>query len=156
EFLAAHEVGYRTPFQPLPYEGAEPLAGFVLGQFLVAGVEIDPLAAQGFRQQHLGVEPGRFAALFCEVLRGPVEQPADGPFLGRRRGNSQRGARFVAHGSRPYCLPSGPSGPSPRRCFLSKSMSAWMTPSRWPAIMASSLYSVRLMRWSVSRFCGKL
>ena len=34
--------------------------------------------------------------------------------------------------------------------------SAWISSPRSPAMMASSLYSVRLMRWSVTRFCGKL
>ena len=38
----------------------------------------------------------------------------------------------------------------------SKACSAFTTSSRSPSMMLSSLYSVRLMRWSVRRPCGKL
>src|SRR5262249_52143706 len=132
--LTAHQIRHRTPFHAPPHQLAEAASGVFGGRFLIARIQLDAPAAQGVGQQHFRVQPRKLRPLLGQVAGGPVEQTADGPGLWLR-----------AHA----CTLSN-------RCFLSKSWSAWISSPRLPAMMASSLYRFRLMRWSVTRFCGKL
>src|SRR5262249_51118868 len=142
ELLPAHQVCHRTALDPLPYQVPEAAARFLRRLLGEARVQIDAPAAQGVGQQDLRVQARVFRALTAQVLRGPVEQGADGPGV---RAWFRVGAGWHAHEwSTPFLALWGRGGHCwPRRCFLSKSFRAWITSARLPAMIASSLYRFR-------------
>ena len=81
EFLLAHQVGDGLmggrPLDPLA-EGGQLLR---VGLVLEAGVQHDPRAAQGARQEHFGRQARLVHAGLDEVLPGPVQQPQNRPGL---------------------------------------------------------------------------
>src|SRR5262249_49795581 len=129
--LAADEVRHRASLDAPADQLAILLAHLVTRQLAVpTAVQVDAPAAQDVRQQHLRIQAWELCTLLREETLRPLQQSADGPGLLL--------ARRAAHASPPFA--------SSRRCFLSYSRRAPMTSPISPAMMASSLYRVRLMR----------
>ena len=99
---------------------------------VVLGVELDPREPERVREQQLGVEPRRLDALVAEVLGG-------------RGGGPRRASRTAGQ---------TPAASSARR--RSSAVSASVNSSRSPSRIRSSWCTVSLIRWSVTRFSGKL
>ena len=137
------EEGYRLSAPTAPDETLEPGNLRVLKLDLGTSIEGLPRPAQHFHQEHLRVEPGGVDARVGEPGRGALQHTRD-PRLA------------VAPRRHPWI-----SGPPDQAVTWSDS--AWwyvirpsiksLTP---PSMTWSSLYRVRLIRWSVTRPWGKL
>ncbi len=129
ETAAAGDVGDRLP-AAAPADQLADLRQLLLGQrAIVVGVELDPGHPQGMGQQQLRVEPRRRAALLLEVA-GTRSQ-----HLAERLHSAAAAASWRRRSS------------AARASVKSRSD---------PASTESRLWTVRPIRWSVTRFCGKL
>ena len=126
EAPAADHVGHRLAQAAAPHQ--LPAGGqlVVVERALVLGVELDPGKAEAVSQQQLGVEARGRAAVLLEVAGGAAEHL-------RQADHAAAAASFRRRSSADRASVNGP---------------------RLPASTLSRLCTVRLMRWSVTRFCG--
>ncbi len=137
ELVPAGQIGHRhavgAALQPV-----DPAARLIrVEPVLIMGQQPGARPADQVSQQHLRIE----------ALHAP------GPRQRQRFGQGwQLSRNGLCGGPRAHaCCSSSASNSAARACCR-----AAITSSSAPSTIASSLYSVRLMRWSVSRPCGKL
>ena len=128
EFLPAEQVGQRLACGAARAEAFEAFARGVFERVVVVREQPGALAPEHRAEQELRVEP----------------RDAQTPRPRQRLGDVERLRRHAPLSSAASCWAARAA------------CSAAMTSSRSPSRIACSRYSVRLMRWSVSRPCGKL
>ena len=129
ELAVADEVRHRLAFCTLRDQTAVSAQLGLLETPVELQVQVEPAELQRVRKQELGVEARRVRAVLLEVVGGELQDLNDGQ------------------------LAAAP----PFSCAVrSAATKAFTRSSRSPAITRSSLCSVRLMRWSVTRFSLKL
>ena len=131
ELFVSDEVRNRLAFGSARDEGPVS-AQLRLGERAIElQVQIEPPHPQRMREQELGVEPGRVGTVLLEVVGGELQDLDNG--------------QLAAASAPPFSCAA-----------RSAAMSADTRSSRSPCMTRSSLCSVRLIRWSVTRLSLKL
>jgi hypothetical protein len=81
KLLAADQVCDRTALDPTADQVAEVRPGVVVGGFVKAGVEVNPLTPEGVGQENLSVQARRLDGFLGQELLRPLEEAADRPGL---------------------------------------------------------------------------